>query len=240
MLVVNNLHAFYRGNEALKGVCLEVSQGEVVALVGANGAGKTTFLNCLSGIHSDKTGEILFQGQNVSKTAPHEMVKLGVVQCPENRQLFGPMTVRENLELGAYTLSSRVGGRTLSERMEELLDIFPALRARSDLPASTLSGGEQQMLAIARSLMSNPTLLMLDEPSLGLAPMLVEEIFKIIRNLKNRGRTILLVEQNAVGALNLSDRAYLLETGSVTLSGSSEAFMSDARVIRAYLGDDIE
>ncbi len=240
MLTVENLHAFYRGNEALRGVSLEIAEGEVVALVGTNGAGKTTLLNCISGLHSDKKGTMYFGGRDISNVPPHTMVKLGIVQCPENRQLFGPMTVKENLELGAYSWSSNGRARSMSEQLQEMLKIFPALKSRWNFPASTLSGGEQQMVAIARALMSNPKLLMLDEPSLGLAPMLVEEIFSIIRRLKDQGRTILLVEQNAIEALNLSDRAYLLEAGCLTLSGSSEAFLSDARVRRAYLGDDVE
>ncbi|MFH0958276.1 MAG: ABC transporter ATP-binding protein [Pseudomonadota bacterium] len=240
MLEVENIHAYYRGNEALKGVSLEVGPGEIIALIGANGAGKTTLLNCISGLHTDMVGRISFEGADISSAPAHKLVKHGLVQCPENRQLFGSMTVEENLEMGAYLWSEQNRGESLSKRLELMLRKFPVLKSRRRQLAGTLSGGEQQMVAIARGLMSNPKLLMLDEPSLGLAPIIVEEVFGIIRELKNEGRTILLVEQNAIAALDLSDRAYLLETGSVTFSGPSNVFMEDARVRRASWGNDLE
>lgn len=240
MLEVENVHAYYRGNEALKGVSLEVGPGEIIALIGANGAGKTTLLNCISGLHTDMVGRISFGGADISDAPAHKLVKHGLVQCPENRQLFGSMTVQENLEMGAYLWSEQNRGESLSKRLEHMLRKFPVLKSRRRQLAGTLSGGEQQMVAIARGLMSDPKLLMLDEPSLGLAPIIVEEVFGIIKEMRNEGRTILLVEQNAIAALDLSDRAYLLETGSVTFSGPSNVFMKDARVRRAYLGKDLE
>jgi branched-chain amino acid transport system ATP-binding protein len=240
MLEVENVHAYYRGNEALKGVSLEVGPGEIIALIGANGAGKTTLLNCISGLHTDMVGRISFGGTDIAGAPAHKLVKHGLVQCPENRQLFGSMTVEENLEMGAYLWSEQNRGESLSKRLEHMLRKFPVLKSRRRQLAGTLSGGEQQMVAIARGLMSDPKLLMLDEPSLGLAPIIVEEVFGIIKEMRNEGRTILLVEQNAIAALDLSDRAYLLETGSVTFSGPSNDFMKDARVRRAYLGKDLE
>lgn len=240
MLRIENLCAYYRGNQALKGVSLEVQQGEVVSLIGSNGAGKTTLLNCISGLHTHKTGSILFRDKNVSQAQPHDLVMLGLVQVPENRQLFGPMTVEENLQMGAYLRSGKMTGATLRKEIDTLLERFPALKSRRKQRAGTLSGGEQQMVAIGRGLMANPQLLMLDEPSLGLAPMMVLEIFSIIKQLQREGCTILLVEQNALGALSLSDRAYLLETGRLTMSGQSSTLIADKRVRRAYLGHDLE
>lgn len=240
MLKVEDLHAYYGGNEALKGISLEVGTGEIVALIGANGAGKTTLLNCLSGLHAHMSGRISFEGKDVSSAPAHELVKRGLIQCPENRQLFSPMTVEENLEMGAYLWSAKTGGVTLSDRIENVLHKFPVLKHRRKQRAGTLSGGEQQMVAIARGLMSDPKLLMLDEPSLGLAPLIVEEVFSIIREMRNEGRTILLVEQNAVAALSLSDRAYLLETGRLTLSGPAAMFIKDESVRRAYLGNSLD
>jgi len=240
MLKVENLHAYYHGNEALKGVSLEVSPGEIIALIGANGAGKTTLLNCISGLHTDMVGRISFRGVDISKAPAHKLVKQGLVQCPENRQLFGPMTVEENLEMGAYLWSAKIGSVDFNKRIEDVFQRFPVLKSRRKQSAGTLSGGEQQMVAIARGLMSDPKLLMLDEPSLGLAPIIAEEVFRIIKEMRSEGRTILLVEQNAIAALALSDRAYLLETGRLTFSGPSNEFMKDARVRRAYLGNDLE
>jgi branched-chain amino acid transport system ATP-binding protein len=240
MLKVENLHAYYYGNEALKGVSLEVSPGEIIALIGANGAGKTTLLNCISGLHADMVGRISFGGVDISKAPAHKLVKQGLVQCPENRQLFGPMTVEENLEMGAYLWSAKIGSVDFNKRIEDVFQRFPVLKSRRKQSAGTLSGGEQQMVAIARGLMSDPKLLMLDEPSLGLAPIIAEEVFRIIKEMRSEGRTILLVEQNAIAALALSDRAYLLETGRLTFSGPSNEFMKDARVRRAYLGNDLE
>ncbi len=236
MLRIENLHAYYRGNQALKGVSLEVKEGEVVSLIGANGAGKTTLLNCISGLHAERKGRIWFRGKDISRVQPRELVRQGLVQCPENRQLFGPMTVEENLHMGAYLRSGNMRASSLRIEVDRLLERFPALKSRRKQRAGTLSGGEQQMVAIARSLMSDPQLLMLDEPSLGLAPMLVQEVFCIIKQMQNEGRTILLVEQNALGALSLSDRAYLLETGKLTMSGQSSTLITDQRVRSAYLG----
>jgi len=239
MLRVENIEAHYGGNRALKGVSLEVRQGEIVCLIGANGAGKTTLLNCLSGIHSARNGKVFFMGEDVSHAPSQKMVRLGIVQVPENRQLFGPLTVEENLEMGAYSLAGQINKKRLVSEMERVFQLFPPLKARRKQRAGTLSGGEQQMVAIGRGLMSDPRLLLLDEPSLGLAPLIVREIFRIIQELQREGRTILLVEQNALGALTISQRAYVLESGSVTTSGPAEVLMQDAKVRRAFLGQDV-
>jgi len=239
MLRVENIEAHYGGNRALKGVSLEVRQGEIVCLIGANGAGKTTLLNCLSGIHSARNGKVFFMGEDVSHAPSQKMVRLGIVQVPENRQLFGPLTVEENLEMGAYSLAGQINKKRLVSEMERVFQLFPPLKARRKQRAGTLSGGEQQMVAIGRGLMSDPRLLLLDEPSLGLAPLIVREIFRIIQELQREGRTILLVEQNALGALTISQRAYVLESGSVTTSGPAEVLMQDTKVRRAFLGQDV-
>ena len=219
MLLVENMEARYGGNRALKGISLEVKQGEIVCLIGANGAGKSTLLNCLSGIHSARSGKVFFMGEDVSHSPSQKMVRLGIVQVPENRQLFGPLTVEENLEMGAYSRTREITKKVLTSEMERIFQIFPPLKARRKQRAGTLSGGEQQMVAIGRGLMSDPRLLLLDEPSLGLAPLIVREIFRIIQELQSEGRTILLVEQNALAALTISQRAYVLESGSVRTSG---------------------
>jgi branched-chain amino acid transport system ATP-binding protein len=239
MLKVEDIEAYYRGNQALKGVCLEVNEGEIVCLIGANGAGKTTLLNCISGVHSQRTGKISFAGEDVTRAQSQDLVRMGIVQVPENRQLFGPLTVEENLELGAYLRAGRMSAHELRTELDAVYERFPALDSRRKQAAGTLSGGEQQMVAIGRGLMANPRLLLLDEPSLGLAPLMVREIFRTIRELQQEGRTILLVEQNALGALAISHRAYVLETGRVTLSGSAEALLEDERVCRAFLGQDV-
>ncbi len=239
MLRVENIEAHYGGNRALKGVSLEVRQGEIVCLIGANGAGKTTLLNCLSGIHSARNGKVFFMGEDVSHAPSQKMVRLGIVQVPENRQLFGPLTVEENLEMGAYSRAGQINKKRLVSEMERVFQLFPPLKARRKQRAGTLSGGEQQMVAIGRGLMSDPRLLLLDEPSLGLAPLIVREIFRIIQELQREGRTILLVEQNALGALTISQRAYVLESGSVTTSGPAAVLMQDAKVRRAFLGQDV-
>ncbi|MGO9571112.1 MAG: ABC transporter ATP-binding protein [Desulfomonilaceae bacterium] len=239
MLRVQNLEAHYGGNRALKGISLEVRQGEIVCLIGANGAGKTTLLNCLSGIHSARSGKVFFMGEDVSHAPSQKMVRLGVVQVPESRQLFGPLTVEENLEMGAYSRAREMTRKSLVSEMERVFQLFPPLKARRKQRAGTLSGGEQQMVAMGRGLMSAPRLLLLDEPSLGLAPLIVREIFRIIQQLQREGRTILLVEQNALGALTISQRAYVLESGSVTTSGPAEVLMQDADVRRAFLGQDV-
>jgi branched-chain amino acid transport system ATP-binding protein len=239
MLRVQNIEARYGGNRALKGVSLEVRQGEIVCLIGANGAGKTTLLNCLSGIHSDRNGKVFFMGEDVSHAPSQRMVRLGIVQVPENRQLFGPLTVEENLEMGAYSRARQIDKKRLVSEMERVFQLFPPLKARRKQRAGTLSGGEQQMVAIGRGLMSDPRLLLLDEPSLGLAPLIVREIFRIIQELQREGRTILLVEQNALGALTISQRAYVLESGSVTTSGPAAVLIQDPEVRRAFLGQDV-
>ena len=239
MLRVQNIEARYGGNRALKGVSLEVRQGEIVCLIGANGAGKTTLLNCLSGIHPARTGKVFFMGEDVSHAPSQKMVRLGIVQVPENRQLFGPLTVEENLEMGAYSRARQINKKRLVSEMEKVFQLFPPLKARRKQRAGTLSGGEQQMVAIGRGLMSDPRLLLLDEPSLGLAPLIVREIFRIIQELQREGRTILLVEQNALGALTISQRAYVLESGSVTTSGPAAVLIQDPEVRRAFLGQDV-
>ncbi len=199
MLQVEHLEAYYGGNQALKGISLEIQPGEIVSLIGANGAGKTTLLNCLSGVHPARKGKVFFLGQDVSRANSQQLVRLGVVQVPENRQLFGPLTVQENLEMGAYGCSRQRKKADQIKEMERIYGLFPVLKERRKQRAGSLSGGEQQMLAIGRGLMADPRLLLLDEPSLGLAPMIVKEIFQIIKELKEEGRTILLVEQNARG-----------------------------------------
>jgi branched-chain amino acid transport system ATP-binding protein len=239
MLAVENMEAYYGGNKALKGISLEVNRGEIVCLIGANGAGKTTLLNCLCGVHPHRKGKVFFNGQDISRSQPQELVRLGIVQIPENRQLFGPLTVRENLELGAYLRFRKLGGRGFAKELDQVLDLFPALKSRLKQRAGTLSGGEQQMVALGRGLMSNPTLLLLDEPSLGLAPLVVREIFRIVQELRKEGRTILLVEQNALGALTISNRAYVLENGLLTAHGPSDVLIRDEKVRRAFLGQDV-
>jgi branched-chain amino acid transport system ATP-binding protein len=240
MLQVQNIEAHYGGIRALKGVSLEVRQGEIVSLIGANGAGKTTLLNCLSGIHSARNGKVSFMGEDVSHASSQKIVRMGIVQVPENRQLFGPLTVEENLEMGAYSRARQINKKRLVSEMERVFQLFPPLMARRKQRAGTLSGGEQQMVAIGRGLMSDPRLLLLDEPSLGLAPLIVREIFRIIQELQREGRTILLVEQNALGALTISQRAYVLESGSVTTSGPAAVLIQDAEVRRAFLGQDVK
>lgn len=217
---------------------LHVKDAETVALIGANGAGKTTLLNVISGLIAPTSGKIVFANQEINRVDPAEMVRRGVIQVPEGRQLFGPLTVRENLEIGAYARYSRSARRQIYQEMGNIFDLFPILAQRLDQPAGTLSGGEQQMLAIGRGLMGDPKMLLLDEPSLGLAPLVAIEIFRIIQTLKERGTTILLVEQNAHAALNISDRAYVLETGSVTLSGLAADLRDNSEVKRAFLGKD--
>ncbi len=239
MLKVENLDAYYGGNRALKAVSLEVKQGEIVCLIGANGAGKTTLLNCLSGVHPDRSGKILFMDKDVSRAHSQELVRLGIVQVPESRQLFGPLTLEENLEMGAYLRAGKMSDDDFVGAMDSIFKHFPVLKQRRRQRASTLSGGEQQMVAIGRGLMADPRLLLLDEPSLGLAPLVVREIFGIIQELRKEGRTILLVEQNALGAMTISDRAYVIENGQVTVSGPAVELMQDEKVRSAFLGQDV-
>jgi branched-chain amino acid transport system ATP-binding protein len=231
MLNVNDIHVHYGPIHAIKGVSLEVKQGEIVALIGANGAGKSTILKTISGIMHPTTGSIQFNGADITKVEAHKIVHMGLAQVPEGRRVFLRMTVKENLEMGAFSQKG-----VSSKDLKEIYELFPRLRERRKQTAGTLSGGEQQMLAIGRALMSKPKLLMLDEPSMGLAPMLVEQIFDIIKELKKAGTTILLVEQNAGMALEVADRAYVLETGKITLSGTGAELASSEEVKKAYLG----
>ena len=232
MLKVNDINVYYGSIHAVKNVSFEVNEGEIVTLIGANGAGKSTVLNTVSGLLRSRTGSITFLGRDINRMPPHTVVEQGLAQVPEGRRVFQNMTVQENLEMGAYTQKTN----RISGDLEQVFDQFPRLRERRRQIAGTLSGGEQQMLAMGRSLMSHPRLLMLDEPSMGLAPILVEQIFDIIRTLHQDGTTILLVEQNAQKALSVATRAYVLETGSVILSGTGEELSRDDRVKKAYLG----
>jgi len=227
------MHVGYGAIEALRGVSLEVNEGEVVALIGANGAGKSTLLRTISGILTPSRGDVLFEGQSLRGMTEDKIVRLGILQVQEGRGILTRMTVQENLEMGAYVRSDKAGTR---HDMEMVFDKFPVLRERRKQFGATLSGGEQQMLAIGRGLMARPKLLMLDEPSLGLAPLLVQEIFRIIMDFKHEKRTILLVEQNARKALQCADRGYVIETGSIVLTGSGEALLKSQEVQAAYLG----
>ncbi|HVU14951.1 MAG TPA: ABC transporter ATP-binding protein [Phototrophicaceae bacterium] len=233
MLQVEGIDVYYNKSQALQSVSLTVNDGELVTLIGSNGAGKSTTLRTISGLLRPKQGSITYNGQRVEALPPHEIVKLGIVHCPEGRRLFGHLTVTENLRLGAVSQHDRA----LNERTRgEVFDLFPRLKERANQSASTLSGGEQQMLAIGRALMAQPKLLLLDEPSLGLAPLLVESVFAIIRRIKARGVTILLVEQNAFQALEVADRGYVMETGRIILADSASALRANPQVEQAYLG----
>lgn len=232
LLEVRDLESCYGRIQALKGISLEVFKGELVALVGANGAGKTTFLRTLSGIQPMSAGQIRFAGRDLSRVRADRRVKAGICHSPEGRQVFGPLSIEDNLRLGAYL---RPAGQ-VDEDLERVYGMFPVLREKRRLPAGTLSGGQQQMLAISRALMGRPRLLLLDEPSMGLAPLLVEEVFNVIRTLKAQGITILLVEQNAFAALGIADRAYVLETGNIVLSGTGQDMIRNEQVRAAYLG----
>lgn len=232
MLKVNDIHVYYGAIHAIKGVSFEVNDGEIVTLIGANGAGKSTILNTVCGLLHSRTGSIEFLDRNLASVPPHKIVELGLAHVPEGRRIFQHMTVEENLEMGAYT-QPRAG---IPANLERVYEQFPRLKERSRQVAGTLSGGEQQMLAMGRGLMSNPKLLMLDEPSMGLAPILVEQIFDIIKQLHQAGTTILLVEQNARMALSVADRGYVLETGKIVVSGTGDELLHDEAVKRAYLG----
>lgn len=231
MLKVENINVYYGKIHALKDVSLEVNDGEIVALIGANGAGKSTTLKTISGMMRTKTGSITFGGENITHTESYKLISKGLAHVPEGRRCFLHMSVQENLEMGAYTNPSY-----LKAGLEEVYTRFPRLKHRKSQIAGTLSGGEQQMLAMGRALMSQPKLLMLDEPSMGLAPILVQQIFDIIKELHDAGTTVLLVEQNAEMALRIADRAYVLETGTISMSGSASDLANDDRVRRAYLG----
>ena len=232
LLEIRGLTGHYGRIQARKGLDLEIAEGELVALVGANGAGKTTLLRTLSGVQPASGGTVRFAGEDVTRASPDSRVRRGIVQVPEGRQVFGPLSVADNLRLGGYTRPAA----EVAESLERAYDMFPALKARRRQPAGTLSGGQQQMLAIARALMARPRLLLLDEPSMGLAPMLVDEIFAVVRALAERGTTIFLVEQNAHGALSIADRGYVIETGAIVLADSGAALLANARVKEAYLG----
>ena len=232
ILKVENINVYYGAIHAIKGISFHVDQGEVVTLIGANGAGKSTTLQTISGLLRSRTGSIEFCGENISNTPSHKIVEKGLAQVPEGRRIFLQMSVQENLEMGAYTQP----GAGVDSDLERVFQQFPRLKERRRQIAGTLSGGEQQMLAIGRALMSHPKLLMLDEPSMGLAPILVEQIFDIIRQLHKDGTTILLVEQNAQMALSVADRAYVMETGKITLSGTGAELAASDQVKKAYLG----
>jgi branched-chain amino acid transport system ATP-binding protein len=232
LLELEDIHTFYGNIEALKGISLEVNEGEVVTLIGSNGAGKTTTLRSISGLTPPRQGSIRFRGQEIGETPPQDIVRLGISQSPEGRRVFPRMTVRDNLELGAYL---RRDAR-IEEDLDRVYELFPRLHERQKQKAGTLSGGEQQMLAIGRALMAAPKLLLLDEPGMGLAPILVERIYETIGRINQQGTTILLVEQNANYALDVSKRGYVLETGSVALTDRSEALRENPDVQRAYLG----
>ncbi|MDX6644021.1 MAG: branched-chain amino acid transport system ATP-binding protein [Solirubrobacteraceae bacterium] len=233
MLDVQNLHTFYGNIEALKGVSLEVEEGEVVTLIGSNGAGKSTTLRSISGLTPPREGSIRFEGKEIGETAPQDIVRLGISQAPEGRKIFPRMNVRENLDLGAYL---RRDSKAVATDLDRVFDLFPRLKERATQKAGTMSGGEQQMLAIGRAMMAAPKLLLLDEPSMGLAPVLVERIYETIAEINRQGTTILLVEQHATFALDVSSRAYVLETGEVALSDSSDALLKNPEVQKAYLG----
>jgi branched-chain amino acid transport system ATP-binding protein len=233
MLTIDNINVYYGGIHALKGISVDVKEGEIVTLIGANGAGKSTTLRTISGLLKPKTGKILFEGNEIAGVAAQNIVKMGISQVPEGRRIFAHMTVLENLELGAYIRSDSKG---IKEDMENVFKRFPRLAERLKQVAGTLSGGEQQMLAMGRALMSRPRLLLLDEPSMGLAPLLVKEIFSIIKEINASGTTILLVEQNAHMALSIANKAYVLETGRIILSGTAKELAESEEVRKAYLG----
>jgi branched-chain amino acid transport system ATP-binding protein len=233
MLKVTDLNVYYGAIHALKGLSFDLQEGEIVTLIGANGAGKSTLLNTISGILTATVGKVEYENEDITNGAPQKIVQKGIVHVPEGRKIFAKMSVMENLEMGAYTVDDKV---QIQEKMEAVFERFPVLKARSQQLGGTLSGGEQQMLAIARGLMANPKLLLLDEPSMGLAPVLVEQIFDIIQDINNNGTSVLLVEQNAQMALCIADRAYVLETGKIVLQGDADTVIKDPMVVDAYLG----
>jgi len=233
VLKIQDLNIFYGGIHALKGLTMDVPQGKIVTLIGANGAGKSSTLRAISGLIKDKSGTISYKGRDITHLGPVDVVKSGIVMSPEGRKIFAHLSVLDNLRLGAY---SRNDTTDIARDLEWVFDLFPILRERKDQKGGLLSGGEQQMLALARALMSSPELIMLDEPSLGLAPKLVKEVFDIITAIHQQGKTVLLVEQNAYASLKIADYAYVLEVGSVVLEGTGEALISDPRVREAYLG----
>jgi branched-chain amino acid transport system ATP-binding protein len=233
MLKIENLEVAYGNIKAIKGISLEVNQGEIVTLIGSNGAGKSTTLRAISGILKPRTGSITFNGERIDGVEGHEIVAKGICQSPEGRRIFPKMTVDENLDLGAFLRNDK---QEIANDRQRVLELFPKLQERIDQKAGTMSGGEQQMLAVGRALMGSPKLLLLDEPSMGLAPVLVEMIFETIEKINKQGTTILLVEQNARAALNGADRAYVLESGSIKMSGKAKDLISNDEVTKAYLG----
>jgi branched-chain amino acid transport system ATP-binding protein len=240
MLRLRNVVSGYAGLTVLRKVTMHVRAGEIVTIIGANGAGKTTLLRTVSGLLGARSGEILFDRQDVGRLPPERIVFLGCSLVPEGRQLFAPMTVRENLILGAYPQYRRKRGDAVRADLERIYDVFPLLKERDRQLAGTLSGGEQQMLAIARALMARPKLIMMDEPSMGLGPLIVKDIFAIVTRLRGEGNTVLLVEQNARAALGIADRGYILETGRIILDGTAENLLANRDVQRAYLGRDLD
>ena len=233
MLKVDNLEVAYGNIKAIKGISLEVNQGEIVTLIGSNGAGKSTTLRAISGILKPRGGSITFNGERIDGVEGHEIVAKGICQSPEGRRIFPKMSVDENLDLGAFLRNDKAA---IAEDRQRVLELFPRLQERIDQKAGTMSGGEQQMLAVGRALMGSPKLLLLDEPSMGLAPVLVDMIFETIEKINKQGTTILLVEQNALAALNVADRAYVLESGSIKMSGKAKDLISNDEVTKAYLG----
>ncbi len=235
VLLVEDVHTFYGSIEALKGISLEVREGEIVTLIGANGAGKSTTLRSINGLNHPRVGKIVFQGTDVTSMPPHQIVKRGISQSPEGRKLFPRMSVIENLEMGAFQRTDR---GEIREDMDRVYSLFPRLAERKTQKAGTMSGGEQQMLAIGRALMARPKLLLLDEPSMGLAPIFVEKIFEIVREINEQGTPILLVEQNALMALDTADRGYVLETGTIALADDAKKLRENEQVRKTYLGED--
>lgn len=234
MLEVKDLQVYYGMIQAIKGISFEVNQGEVIALIGANGAGKTTILHTVTGLHAPKAGSIVFEGQDITKVPAHKIVSMGMAHVPEGRRVFAQLSVYDNLKMGAYTRKDK---NEIEESLEMVYKRFPRLEERKNQMAGTLSGGEQQMLAMGRALMSKPKIILMDEPSMGLSPIFVNEIFDIIQEVSASGTTVLLVEQNAKKALSIADRAYVLETGSIALEGDAKVLMNDDSIKKAYLGE---
>ena len=234
MLKVENIQVYYGMINAIKGVSFEVNEGEVIALIGANGAGKTTILHTITGLIAPKSGSVIFEGLDLTKTPAHKIVYLGMAHVPEGRRVFQQLTVLDNLKLGAFSMKDK---KKIEENLAYVYRHFPRLEERKNQIAGTLSGGEQQMLAMGRALMSNPKILLMDEPSMGLSPLLVSEIFKIIEEVSKEGTTVLLVEQNAKKALSIADRAYVLETGNIVMEGKASDLLNDPRIKSAYLGE---
>ncbi|MCI6429726.1 MAG: ABC transporter ATP-binding protein [Oliverpabstia sp.] len=234
MLEIKDLEVYYGVIQAIKGISFEVNKGEVIALIGANGAGKTTILHTITGLLSPKKGSVMYEGTDITKTPAHKIVSLGMAHVPEGRRVFADLSVYENLKMGAYTRKDK---NEVEETLERVYERFPRLKERKNQMAGTLSGGEQQMLAMGRALMSKPKIILMDEPSMGLSPILVNEIFDIIQEVSKSGTTVLLVEQNAKKALSIADRAYVLETGKIVLEGKAEDLLNDDSIKKAYLGE---